>query len=139
MRKMFITILMLFVCTSLVAPAALADNVKYISFTYNGQTYTLTYDIATGIFIDDPNGVKPQGYNPEWNIFDNFPATYDANYKGYLAASRAAQDSFLRSHNGGDLGDNSIPIWALCASAACFACLALFVHGKRRSFCSASR
>ena len=127
MRKTLIAILMLFVCFILAVPAALADHYEYINFPFKGNTYTIRYSVE---------GKHFERVNTPAESFKGNSFEYTAEYAAYIDAEDAAKKNFLRSYANGELGDDSIPLWMLCAESACLAFVTLFVHGKRRSFCS---
>ena len=130
MKKILVTILMLLICITLAASAALADHYKDISFPFKGNTYTIRYSVEGKHF----ERVHAPAESFVGNSFE-----YTAEYAAYLEAEDAAKKNFLRSYANGDLGDNSAPLWMLCAEGACLAFLTLFVHRKRRSYRSSRR
>lgn len=124
MRKTLITILMLLICITLAAPVALAIHYEYIDFQWNGNTYTIRYNY---------DGRHFERVNAPAETFKDGSFEWTAEYGSYIEAEESAKNNFLRIYGIGDLGDSSLPLWALCASAVGLACLAQFVHGKRRS------
>ena len=130
MQKVFVTSLLLLVCISLAAPVALAIHYEYINFQWNGNTYTIRYNY---------DGKHFERVNTPAETFKDGSFEWTAEYGSYIEAEEAAKRNFLRIYGIGDLGDNSVPLWGLCASATCLACLTLFVHGKRKSYYSARR
>lgn len=116
---------LLLICVLMVPQVALADNYKYFSFSYNGNTYTDRYSVDGGHF---------ERVNAPAESFVGGSMEYTTEYGGYLDAELAAQNSFLRQYNRGDLGDKSAPTWVIGIGAVALVGLALFANQKRNRY-----
>ena len=122
-------ILILLLALALLAGSAMAEINGVVdgtvTFEFKGKTYRLDHvdDGGTGYFLPI-TVMEPQYAEGGW-MFE-----YTQEYSDYLKAEAAAENAWLAEYNA-DLGDESVPFFALSLVAVCALTGALYARRKR--------
>lgn len=123
MRRMMKITLVFIVMVFMFSQVAFAANCDF-TFTANGKTYYATHHATDGYY---------ECFNPEPDTSPSFndPSPEHLAYSLAFDAAKAQHHAVCPYVNGGDLGDENVPMTLLYSGVVLAAISAIIVHQKR--------
>lgn len=123
MRRMMKIALAFVIMILMFSQVAFAANCEF-TFTANGKTYYVIHNTAEGYY---------QCLNPEKFAIQTFnnPSDEDIAWERALDAAKDQHHAVCPYVNGGDLGDENVPMTLLYGGVVLAAISAIIVHQKR--------